>query len=124
MVKALLPTPPAEKAKWSLQLVWLDQMFMAIGLKIHPKIKRSIEAQQSNRVPKLPPTTTSLYSVMAYKGRTSRDFPFYARQICCFLDETAGFSCTKSCGRRHNPRMVSESQEGLYSGTKFINQSA
>lgn len=96
-------------------------MFVAIGLKIPRKIKRSIEAQQS-KVPKLPPTTTSLYSVMAYKGQTSRDFPFYTREISCFLDEMPGF-CTRSCGRRHNSRMVSESQEGLYTTTKFISQS-
>lgn len=77
MVNALLPTPPAEKTELSLQLVWL------VGPNVYgDRLKNSPKDQtlygrtaKQHRVSRLPPTTTSLYSVMAYKGQTSRDCP-------------------------------------------------
>lgn len=50
---------------------------------------------KQHKVCQLPPTTTSLYSVMAYKGQITRDFPFHTREICCFLEEMPGFCCNK-----------------------------
>lgn len=43
----------------------------------------------------LPPTTTSLYSVMVYKGQMIRDFCFHARLICFLQSKMPGFCCNK-----------------------------
>ena len=92
MVNALLPTPPAEKNKVKLAVSLAGSNVYGDHLENAP-IDRTFcgSTGKQHWVSKLPPTTTSLYSVMAYKGHTSRDSPSFTREICCFFDEMPGF---------------------------------
>lgn len=82
MVKALFPTPPAEKAKQDLQLDWRDQMFMRSAQNSLKDQTFDQTRANQHKDCELPPTTTSLYSVMAYKGQIIRDFPSHTREVC------------------------------------------
>lgn len=65
------PNTAGCKRNKSAELGWKDQMFSAIGSNRHWKI--NVPSMESTRI-WLPPTTTSLYSVMAYQHQTIHDF--------------------------------------------------
>lgn len=85
------------KGKANLQLVWQDQTFIWWRSdKNSPKDQTFYRRRaKQHKVCKLPPTTTSLYSVMAYEGQITRAFPFHTREICCFSEEMPSFCCNK-----------------------------